>query len=300
MFGHCDREDAFFRIHVAICFLCTLMALSGAIQAEDAPSVVSVSEFQPQWQPIFKGIGYLEARKAAPDPLAVYAVRVDLTEPSIAFLVTPSNGERHLETDGQKPSAFLKQYGCQVAINASPFSPVNAIEGDPRDILGLSISRGDAYSRPHGGNPALLISKDNKVSFGTPPFDLANVYNAAAGFNMLLNNGKNTGENGTRHPRTAAGISQDKRYLYLVAIDGRQDNYSVGATTQETAQWMLQLGAYDALNLDGGGSTTLVTNDGKGGAQIHNRPIHNKMAPGAERVNGNHLGIYAQPLAERP
>jgi len=296
MFGTSNRKEIIFRFHVAICFLCTFMALCGAIQTEDAPCIASVSEFQPEWQPIFKGIDYLEVRKAAPDPLAVYAVRVDLTEPSVSFLVTPSNGEKLLETDGQKPSAFLKQYGCQVAINASPFDPVSAIEDDPRDILGLSVSRGDAYSRPHGDNPALLISKDNKVSFGTPPFDLGNVYNAAAGFGMLLENGKNTGANNTRHPRTAAGLSQDKHYLYLAVIDGRQDNYSVGASTEEAAQWMLQLGAYDALNLDGGGSTTLVTNDGKGGTQIRNRPIHNKMAPGEERVNGNHFGIYAQPL----
>jgi len=279
------------------------MALCGGIscatiQVKAAPTVASVSEFQPRWQPIFKGVDYTEVRKTAPDPLAVYAVRVDLAEPSIEFFVTPSNGEKPLETDGQKPSTFLKQYGCQVAINASPFTPVNAIEGDPRDILGLSVSRGDAYSDPHGDKPALLISKDNKVSFGTPPFDLGNVYNAVAGFDMLLENGKNTGDNEMRHPRTAAGTSQDKRYLYLAVIDGRQDNYSVGATTEETAQWMLQLGAYDALNLDGGGSTTLVTNDGKGNAQIRNRPIHNKTAPGEERVNGNHLGIYAQPIPE--
>jgi len=71
----------------------------------------------------------------------------------------------------------------------------------------------------------------------------------------------------------------------------------VGATTEEVAHWMVQFGAYDALNLDGGGSTTLVVSKGKKDAQIKNRPIHNKLIPGAERVNGNHIGIYAQPLA---
>jgi hypothetical protein len=60
-----------------------------------------------------------------------------------------------------------------------------------------------------------------------------------------------------RHPRTIAGVRADGKIL-LVAIDGRQFDYSVGASFAEEAGVMRALGAIEALNLDGGGSTTLV------------------------------------------
>ena len=69
----------------------------------------------------------------------------------------------------------------------------------------------------------------------------------------------------------------------------------MGATIHEAAEWMLRLGAYDAINLDGGGSTELVIADEQGTPRIMNRPIHNNL-PGNERVNGNNLGVLAQPL----
>lgn len=59
-------------------------------------------------------------------------------------------------------------------------------------------------------------------------------------------------------PRTAIGIDKDGNFL-LVAVDGRQA-HSRGLTLPEMAQWMLDLGALEAINLDGGGSTTLVVN----------------------------------------
>ncbi len=61
----------------------------------------------------------------------------------------------------------------------------------------------------------------------------------------------------SRHPRTAIGRMTDGRLL-LVAVDGRQIGVSHGMTLQELAELMKTLGATDAMNLDGGGSTTMV------------------------------------------
>ncbi|HEX2781421.1 MAG TPA: phosphodiester glycosidase family protein [Gemmatimonadaceae bacterium] len=63
-----------------------------------------------------------------------------------------------------------------------------------------------------------------------------------------------------RHPRSAVGISRGGDTLLLVAVDGRQAS-SVGMSLVELAQTMIELGAWDAVNLDGGGSTALVVND---------------------------------------
>ena len=60
-----------------------------------------------------------------------------------------------------------------------------------------------------------------------------------------------------RHPRTAIGVLGDGRALLLV-VDGRQPSLSVGMSLEELAQLLLEFGAVDAINLDGGGSTTMV------------------------------------------
>jgi exopolysaccharide biosynthesis protein len=65
----------------------------------------------------------------------------------------------------------------------------------------------------------------------------------------------------TRHPRTAVATMKDGTFL-MATIDGRQPGVSVGMTLQELAEYLLSLGAVDAMNLDGGGSTTMYL-DGK-------------------------------------
>jgi hypothetical protein len=61
----------------------------------------------------------------------------------------------------------------------------------------------------------------------------------------------------SRNPRTLAGVRRDGRLL-LVTIDGRRAGWSAGVTLPEAARVMRSLGARDALNLDGGGSTTMT------------------------------------------
>lgn len=88
-----------------------------------------------------------------------------------------------------------------------------------------------------------------------------------------------------RHPRTAIGYTEDAETLFLITVDGRQPGYSEGMTLEELADFMLDKlaeytrsgdNAYQALNLDGGGSTTMVVRQ-----QVVNRPSD---APGEESV----------------
>ena len=286
------------RRHEIIIGLLLLVASAACITAAPAADVVEVAaiaEFTPEWRPLFCGIDTVAARLLGNTPQAVYALRVDLREPGVQFLATPSNADKPLDTDGRTTSKFLEEFKCQAAVNASPFSPVHDGEGMPKDVLGISVSRGDAYSEPNNVYGALVFTEDNHARIAKPPVDPAGAYNAVGGFNLLLDEGKNVASNGERHPRTAAGVSKDARYVYLLVIDGRQGNYSAGATTSEIAQWLLRLGAWSAINLDGGGSTSMAVADENGKAKLINRPIHNNI-PGIERVNANHLGIYANPL----
>ena len=66
-------------------------------------------------------------------------------------------------------------------------------------------------------------------------------------------------------PRTAFGISEDGRYLYVLVVDGRQEDYSQGADMIDLALLLKAAGASDAINVDGGGSSTLVRCDAASG-----------------------------------
>jgi hypothetical protein len=70
-----------------------------------------------------------------------------------------------------------------------------------------------------------------------------------------------------RHPRTAIGYSQDRKYLILAVVDGRQPGYSIGMGLNELAVLMKEFGCAEAINLDGGGSSTMIVED-----KIVNRP----------------------------
>jgi exopolysaccharide biosynthesis protein len=98
-------------------------------------------------------------------------------------------------------------------------------------------------------------------------------------------------DNTTLQPRSAIGYSKNGRYLYLVVVDGRQPLYSEGMTVQELARLMQSTGAYYAMNLDGGGSSTLVAQGRDGKPRVLNSPIDQRI-PGRERPVANHLGVF--------
>ena len=93
-----------------------------------------------------------------------------------------------------------------------------------------------------------------------------------------------------RHPRTAVGLAAGGRRLLLVAVDGRQLPYSDGMTLRELADFFLQLGVSSAINLDGGGSTTLVVREPSGELRIANRPSDKE----GERPVGNALAVVGE------
>ncbi|WP_158880739.1 phosphodiester glycosidase family protein [Amycolatopsis anabasis] len=98
----------------------------------------------------------------------------------------------------------------------------------------------------------------------------------------------------TAHPRTAVGFSADGGRMWLATIDGRQAD-SRGMTELELARHMKSLGADDALNLDGGGSSTLLAREaGEQAPSVHNSP-----SDGGERLVPNGLGIATRPGSGR-
>ncbi len=95
-----------------------------------------------------------------------------------------------------------------------------------------------------------------------------------------------------RAPRTSVGVSQDGNTMYIVAVDGR--GASIGMTNREMAEYQKSIGAYNAINLDGGGSTTFaVRKEGQTQTKVVNKP-----SDGSERKVINGFGITTSPTGE--
>ena len=270
-------------------------------------ATISLTPYVPQ----FQGISLAEATiLSSADSTVVntsvaYIERIDLTAPGIGFTTTPLSGP--LETTSQTTSQFLLSTGAEVATNANFFSNV-AATAVPENLVGLAASSGTVVSpQAFGANDAaasLALTKSNQATIvpaGTTALNLSNVFNAVSG-NQIVTNGTDTSAitpTGAPHdpfgldPRTGVGLSQNGQYLYLIAIDGRQTGYSIGTTTSDEALLMLDLGIYNGLNLDGGGSTALVESNNQGAAVLIDTP---STAGGVERYDGNNLGVYANPL----
>lgn len=130
------------------------------------------------------------------------------------------------------------------------------------------------------GKTAEAISNSYKVGSKVElnidmEIDVEKVKTAVSGGTLLVKDGKVatfthniTGSN----PRTAIGVSKDGKTLYLITIDGRQTT-SIGVTQTELAEILVEKGIYTAMNLDGGGSTTMVVKElGDTDATIENSP----------------------------
>lgn len=117
------------------------------------------------------------------------------------------------------------------------------------------------------------------------------VLDTLGGNTRLVRSGRNVAPNGngypyTRNPRTGVGKTAAGKVL-LVTVDGRQPGYSVGMTFVEFGRLFIRLGASDAMNLDGGGSTEMVVN-----GEVKNRP-----SGGRERPQPNALLVLPGPDA---
>jgi hypothetical protein len=115
---------------------------------------------------------------------------------------------------------------------------------------------------------------------------------AVSGGAILLADGqmpqKFTHEVAGRHPRTAVGSTSDGKQLMLVTVDGRQNN-SIGMTMQELAQLMKELGAYNAMNFDGGDSTTMVART----PGSNNIEVKNTLPGGYQRSISTAVGVFS-------
>ncbi|MFE5333790.1 phosphodiester glycosidase family protein [Embleya sp. NPDC056575] len=150
--------------------------------------------------------------------------------------------------------------------------------------------------REGGADRLRALKAGDPVGIGYKPrASFGEVAVAVGGYQVLVRDGVATesGENDGNEPnaRTAVGFSADGRRMYLVTIDGRQAD-SPGINLSNLAVLMRDMGAHNALNMDGGGSADMVARlPGQAQSAVVSSPSDN----GGERPVANGLGLFTTP-----
>jgi hypothetical protein len=245
-------------------------------------------------------------------PVVVDVLEIDTRAEGVSFLMQPGNGDAPGEITRITTRAFVDGVNAQIGVNVGFYDTAAKYGGLDTDLMHLAASKGDVYSAARGGEASFNISKDNVPEIleagpagATTLAGNRKVYNAAGGNQRILTDGEVSAPpdaNYTKalNPHTALGVSKDRRRVFLATVDGRQKGYAEGMRTDEFALVLKTLGAWDAVNLDGGGSTTMVmddSNDGVQNARLVNSPSDNSSSstPGRERVVANSFAVFAKP-----
>lgn len=269
-----------------------LLAFAG-MAAADFPKPAST-----QVQHLHHALKLEQHTYSQPRPLRVWVATLDLTCPNVELVLTgPAQVEPPHHVRTETTYEFAKREGTLLAVNACIFGPNEGRSGMPATIEGLLLSRGRLVAPPKPGMPMLLFDARNqphRLPGDATAEQIARFHHGLAGFQYVLEDGVNRFDQQPAtplHPRTALGLAPDRKTLFVLVVDGRQPGFSEGVSERELAELGRSIGCGDVLNLDGGGSTTLVTFDSARREQrVANQPVGLKL-PGTLRPVGGSLGV---------
>lgn len=214
-----------------------------------------------------------------------FVVDVDVHNPSVSIEAgTPNDGTAYglQPVRKQAEAANGDNHKVVAAVNADFY---NMATGEPNGIV---YKDGQAVKSQNGNWRFFGMTKSGEAVIGSATeYDAMKdqLQEALGGNAILVKSGQiyQTPQTGAdKEPRTAVGIKADGD-VFFVVIDGRQEPYSTGISMPDLAQLMIDLGAVDALNLDGGGSSTFLTRE-LGGDQFE---LDNKPSDRSERSVAN-------------
>jgi exopolysaccharide biosynthesis protein len=268
-------------------FLLPVLLLVGA--ADPSQPLAEEGDIEP-----FPGCRITRRTLTEPRPHVVYVVRLDPA--AVRFSATGDNGEEPLETTLKTTRAFLEENRLDLAFNGSFYRSPGGVS-PYADLCGAAVAGGQVVSQQEPGFPAVEIDGENRLKLLGQNFGISGRHVVVAGSSVLVEKGRRRiAENPSdpAHPRTALGTTADGTLL-VVLVDGRQRGVSEGVTQVELADLLVAEGATLAINLDGGGSTTLVIRDKSGKGRVVNRPVGIFNQPGTERPVAFNLGVTAAP-----
>ena len=228
------------------------------------------------WKPVFDGADYFCYENKS-FPMRYHCVRIDLTTPNLQILSFPAEDSDYKKEDGKRSKFFIgkrtgsfaRKSGADIAINSSPFAGKNgkwdlyAHVTRTRQIVGVHILDKKEFSPPLKQFCALLFKKDGDgwkatIIDSQTPETVADSDYAFGGFwTILRDEQKIPFKVETHDSRTGAGLSKDGTMLYLLIVEGEKVSMSEGLSYPECADVFLAMGADDAMQFDGGGSSSL-------------------------------------------
>ncbi|MGB0368888.1 MAG: phosphodiester glycosidase family protein [Flavobacteriales bacterium] len=233
---------------------------------------------------IHEAITLVTFKKEAPKASFFLAV-VDLTYPGLEPKITSEYTELKTLT-----SNFAKANDCILAVNGEAGDGIFQNSGYG-EWVGNWVSDGDAITLlDTDQRPFLSFDRYNKATY-SPEKEVVKeytekMYNTIWGrWDLLVNGEFPEFENQRVYAQCVMGIDEPGDKLYLLIVDGKRQEYSQGLNFEECARLLKELGCYNAMACDQGGSVCMYVEPMKG---IVNRPADND---GDERVVYTHFGI---------
>lgn len=259
----------------------------------------------------FRGITHITRVESVPRSVTMHIVTIDLSSPGLRFKLTPHGGTR--ETLRQTTEVFLNQEHAQLAVNAHFFLPFPSADLNA-DLIGLAASEGKVYSTCEepvqsyalvANAPAINFDQASRATIVHCEDGTAGLWNTLAGSAQIVTNGVVTIPvyKDATHPtgqltpnsdysnarswydlpraRTAIGLTRDNRSLVLFTVEAGRSGETSGMTVSGMADLLIKdYSVYNALNLDGGGSTSLA--------------IDGRMVTSGTREVGSSLAVFAE------
>lgn len=240
----------------------------------------------------YDGVEYQHEQRRNPEQ-SLHILKIDLSDPKVNLRLATAgddpDGPGPWQTTLQPVPQIAERERFDITINASFFEigppsttrPTFAPDMPARSVGWTMIDGRVISPSPRDGWPIVWIAQDKRVRMGAPKELPRDARQIVTGNGMVLVDGKPApafeGNLIPRHPRTVLGIDREGKTLTILILDGRRAGVASGMTGPELAIEMLRLGSWNAINLDGGGSTTLVMRDPVSGEyNVVNQPSDNR------------------------
>jgi hypothetical protein len=264
----------------------------------------------------YLGITYVDRVESVPRALHMHIAQIDLTAPGLRFKLSPPAGPR--EVVRQTTLEFMTQEHAQLAVNAHFFLPFPSADRDAW-VIGIAASDGRVYSAFESpeqdyalladapgvnidrDNHATIVHRDRAQADGLHVAEPIVLWTTVAGSAQIVTGGATSIPDlewyRAVQARTAIGVSRDGRTLTLFTVD--KSGGSEGMQVGEMADLLRRdYDVWDALNLDGGGSTTMVMEDPVTHVPGLVNASSDKDAASGRPV-GSSLAVFARPIPKR-
>ena len=230
------------------------------------------------------GLEYQYIQIQKPRINRAHILRVDLKNPNIKpsiIVAKDPDGSGPAEAELTNPFKLANKNEVLAFINTNPWDSFpnkegkrnrNWFEGQPVDIDGLAISGGKIRSNTQPRESSIWLNNEGQLILGGKP-ENEDVQEAMNGFQLITKEGNIiVSPDNSIHPRTAIGTNKNGTLIWLVVVDGRQKGYSEGMNLFELASLMVDLGCWNATNMDGGGSSIMGMIEADGKIKLMNSP----------------------------